>query len=84
MDDVQNSAATEPAATIDANAAPPAPQSADLDSLSEFSFQGQKYTPTQLAKVLGDYQRMSQTMPEVEKYREYAENFEIDLEKVLS
>lgn len=83
MDDVQNSAAIEPAAAqVEQTAAPQAPQSADLDSLSEFSFQGQKYTPTQLAKMLGDYQRMSQTLPEVEKYREYAENFEIDLEKV--
>ena len=64
------------------SAAPAAPQSTDIDSLSEFSFQGQKYTPQALAKLLGEHQKFSQTLPEAEKYREYAENFEIDLEKV--
>ena len=76
-----NSAAVEPASTE--SAAPVAPQSTDIDSLSEFSFQGQKYTPTQLAKLLGEHQQLSQTLPEAEKYREFAENLEIDLEKVV-
>ncbi len=82
MDDTSNNSAVETPVSADAPAAA-TPQSTDIDSLSEFSFQGQKFTPQQLAKLLGEHQRFSQTLPEAEKYREFAENLDIDIEKVV-
>jgi len=62
--------------------APEAPQTADLDAFAEFSFQGKKYTPTQLAKLMGEYQQMSQSQKESQSYKDYAANLKIDLETV--
>lgn len=82
MSDTDQQSAVETPASTESPAAS-TPQSTDIDSLSEFSFQGQKYTPQALAKLLGEHQKYSQSMPEAEKYREFAENLEIDIEKVV-
>ena len=62
--------------------APEAPQTADLDAFAEFSFQGKKYTPTQLAKLMGEYQQLTKAQGENQSYKDYAANLKIDLETV--
>ncbi len=61
-----------------------APSMTELDGLSEFTFQGKKYTPDQLHKVLNEYESFSSQMPEYKKEKEYSDNLQIDLDNVLA
>ncbi len=69
-------------------AAAPAPETApsltELDGLSEFTFQGEKYTPDQLHKMFTEHKSFSEQSSEYKKEKEYSENLQIDLDNVLA
>ncbi len=68
--------------------AAPAPEAApsltELDGLSEFTFQGQKFTPDQLHKIFGEHKTFSEQSSEFKKEKEYSDNLQIDLDNVLA
>ncbi len=64
--------------------APQAPQITDLDGLSEFTFQGEKYSPDKLHQIFGEWKTHSEKMPEYEKELKFANNLQIDLDNVLN
>ena len=69
----------------DATPAPEAtPALTELDGLSEFTFQGQKFTPDQLHKIFGEHKSFSEKSSEYEKEKQYSENLQIDLDNVLA
>ncbi len=82
----QNALAT--AAEAGNQSAAPAPEAApsltELDGLSEFTFQGEKYTPDQLHKMLGEHKTYSEQLTDYKKDKEYADNLQIDLDNVLA
>ncbi len=82
----QNAIAT--AAEAGQSAAAPAPEAApsltELDGLSEFTFQGEKYTPDQLHKMLGEHKTYAEQAQEYKKEKEYSDNLQTDLESVLA
>ncbi len=64
-------------------AAPEANQLVELDGLSEFTFQGEKYNPDKLHQVFGEWKSNSQKIKEYEKEAEYSNNLQVDLDNVL-
>lgn len=54
----------------------------NLDSLSEFEFQGERLTPERLQEVFRDYQSYGQKVKEYESESKYIKNLEVDLESV--
>ncbi len=69
----------------DAAPAPEAtPSLTELDGLSEFTFQGQKFTPDQLHKIFGEHKTFSEQSSEFKKEKEYSDNLQIDLDNVLA
>lgn len=58
-------------------------QPTDLDGLSEFTYQGEKYTPDALAKIFGEHKTYSQSHKEHQSEKKFSDNFQIDLESVL-
>jgi len=68
-------ASTEAAATS-------APQTTDIDGYAEFNFQGQKYTPTQLARVLKEHGDFSGQVESLRSYHSAAQNLKIDLDTI--
>lgn len=56
-----------------------APSITDLDGLSEFKFQGKSYTPEKLASFFKERESLSQAA----KYKEFAENVQVDLDYLL-
>lgn len=69
-------------------AAAPAPEVVpsltELDGLSEFTFQGERYTPDQLHKFLTEHKGYAQQAEDYKKEKEYSENLQIDLDNVLA
>lgn len=59
------------------------PQLTSLDSLSEFEFQGQKFTPERLQEMLNGYQSLSKERETYQRYKDYALNVDTDIENVL-
>lgn len=59
-----------------------APSITSLDSLSEFEFQGEKYTPERLQEMLQGYQSYGRKVQEYESEAKYIKNLDIDLESV--
>jgi predicted component of type VI protein secretion system len=55
----------------------------DLDSVSSFKFQGETYTPSQLAEIQQGYQRYGEASKYIEEDQRYWANVEHDIEKVL-
>ncbi len=83
----QNALAT--AAEAGANPAAPAPESVtpsltELDGLSEFTFQGEKYTPDQLHKMFSEHKTYAEQADTYKKEKEYSDNLQIDLDNVLA
>ena len=80
--------AVETGASSNNDAAAPAPEATpsltELDGLSEFTFQGQKFTPDQLHKIFGEHKSFSEQSSEYKKEKEYSDNLQIDLDNVLS
>lgn len=64
-------------------ASQPQSSSADLDGLSEFTFQGEKYTPDQLHKVLTEYKTYGEQVRQYSEDKKYLDNLETDLDNVL-
>lgn len=60
-----------------------APSVTDLDALSEFQFQGQKYTPDKLFEIVNGYQKLSESQQSLTKDQEYIENLDADIDAVL-
>ncbi len=60
------------------------PSLTELDGLSEFTFQGEKYTPEQLHKLFAEHKTFSEQSSEYKKEKEYSENLQIDLDNVLT
>lgn len=63
--------------------APAQPQITNLDSLSEFEFQGEKYTPSRLQEVFQGYQSLSKEADSYKRYKDYALNIDHDIENVI-
>lgn len=75
----------QPAATPPVSGdVPQAPQITDLDGLSEFTFQGEKYSPDRLHQIFGEWKTNSEKMTEYEKEIQFANNLQIDLDNVLT
>ncbi len=73
--------------TAPAAEAAPAPETTpvtDLDGLSEFTFQGEKYNPERLHQVFGEHKTWSEKIKDYEKESEYSNNLQIDLDNVLN
>ena len=63
---------------------PQTPSLTELDALSEFTFQGEKYTPDQLHKMLSEYKGYSEKAQNFAKEEEYLKNLDTDIENVLA
>lgn len=63
--------------------APEASSVVSLDSLKEFQWQGEKLTPERFQEIYNGYNTLSQERQNVEKYRDYVNNYEIDIQNVL-
>src|SRR5579872_2929965 len=87
MDVNQETAAPQESAQADAQAQPNTeaqqPQTTELDGLSEFTFQGEKYNPEQFHKILSEYKNYAQQSKEWEAEKKFTENLQIDLDNVL-
>lgn len=60
-----------------------APQTADIDSFSEFKFQGQSYTPEKLSGIFNEHKQWGEQIKSQSSYDDYLKNVAIDLETVL-
>src|SRR6185312_9675318 len=58
-------------------------QVTDIDGLSEFTFQGEKYTPEKWHKIYSEYQTYSQQAKEWTEEKKFIDNLEVDLATVL-
>lgn len=70
-----------PTATQDTTAS--APSVTDLDGLSEFVFQGEKYTPDLLLERLNEHKKLSETARSRAEREEFDKHFEADRVKLL-
>lgn len=59
------------------------PQITDIDGLSEFQFQGSKYTPEQFHKIFTEHKTYAEQVQEYKREKEFADNLQIDLDNVL-
>lgn len=62
---------------------PAAPSITDLDGLSEFAFQGQKYTPDALVKIVNGYKSYSESAGKYAEREELDQHFEVDRARLL-
>lgn len=60
------------------------PSLTELDGLSEFTFQGEKYTPDQLHKMFSEHKSFSEQSTEYKREKEFSDNLQIDLDNVLA
>jgi hypothetical protein len=85
VDQAALTTAVEAGQNTDTTPAPEAtPSITELDGLSEFTFQGQKFTPDQLHKIFGEHKTFSEQSSEYKKEKEYSDNLQIDLDNVLA
>ncbi len=59
------------------------PTQVELDGLSEFTFQGEKYTPDRLHKMFTEHKTYSQQAGSWKEQEKYDKNLETDLDSVL-
>lgn len=71
-----------PGAEGSTEGAPEAPQITNLDSLSEFEFQGEKYTPERLQEMFKGYQSLSAKEKSFQSEERFWSNLDMDLESV--
>lgn len=79
--EAQNAPTTEVAQSEAPESA--APQVADIDGFSEFTFQGKSYTPEDLAKVFGEHEQFKSRVEQYSENDKYLDNLLIDIESVL-
>ena len=60
-----------------------APSITNLDSLSEFEFQGEKFTPERLQEIYKGYQTLSEQQKSAKSEDRYWSNLEADIDNVL-
>ncbi len=81
--DIENQ--VQPAATDAVSA--PAPEAAsaltELDGLSEFTFQGEKYTPDQLHKMFTEHKTYGEQAKNYSQFKKFDDNLETDLDNIL-
>lgn len=65
------------------SAAPAPAQVTDIDGLSEFTFQGEKFTPDRLAQVYSEYRNLSESQKSYAQEQKFLENIEADLDHVI-
>lgn len=72
--------------TTDAVSAPDlnAPEITNLDSLSQWQYQGKTFTPDEWASIHSEHSEWKEKIGEYEKTQKYLDNFETDLENVLN
>lgn len=74
-----------PAATTPVSGdVPQEPKITDLDGLSEFTFQGEKFNPDRLHQTFREHKEWSEKIKAYEKNQEFEKNLEIDLDNVLN
>ncbi len=75
----------QPAAGDAVPAAAPEAASAltELDGLSEFTFQGEKYTPDQFHKVLTEHKTFGEQAKTYSQYKKFDDNLETDLDNIM-
>lgn len=71
------------APAADSAPAPETSQVTDLDGLSEFTFQGNKYTPDQFHKMTSEHKTYSEQIKSYESERQFVDNLAFDIENVL-
>ena len=59
------------------------PQVTNIDSLSEFEFQGERLTPGRLQEMFQGYRTLSEKQKQFESEGRYVANLEVDLESVM-
>jgi hypothetical protein len=69
--------------TAPASAAPEGPATTDIDGLSEFTWQGEKWTPDKWSQVYNDYKKLSEQSKSFADNEKYQKNFRTDLDAVL-
>lgn len=80
MNDINPQAdATQDTSTQEAQA----PSVTDLDGLSEFQFQGNKYTPEQLLSIVNEHKNLSETAKQRQEREELDAHFEADRVRLL-
>jgi hypothetical protein len=82
--DLENQVETTATGTTDAPAESAAPAITDIDGISEFTFQGEKFTPDQLHKLMNEHKTFASQAEAYNKSKQFEENLDIDLENVLN
>lgn len=83
LDEKVSQEQTSPAAGAESAPAPEAPQVLDLDGVSEFTFQGEKFNPDRFHKIFSEHKTYSEKVKEYEKNSVYEQNLDVDLDNVL-
>jgi hypothetical protein len=79
-----SSAAPAESAAAPDTAVADTPSITELDGLSEFSYQGQKYTPDALHKIMNEHKTYSEQVKNFSDDKKYFDNLDSDLEHVLN
>ncbi len=56
----------------------------NLDSLSEFKYQDQTFTPDSWGKIYSEHKQWAEQVPKYQEAQKFQENLEIDIDKVLN
>ena len=75
--------AQNPAAEVVSAEAPAATPITEIDGLSEFTFQGEKYNPDRLHQVFNEHKTYAEQLKSHEQEKKFVDNFYTDLESVL-
>lgn len=74
---------TQAEAAPEVNTEAQAPSVTDIDGLSEFQFQGEKYTPERLNEIVNGFKKYSETARTREEREEFDKHFEVDRARLL-
>ncbi len=83
IDQAALTTAVEGAVSAPAPEAASAPSMTELDGLSEFTFQGEKYTPDQLHKMFTEHKTFGEQAKNYSQYKKFDDNLETDLDSIL-
>lgn len=82
LPEISTAAPVESAAAPEA--APETPSLTELDGLSEFTFQGNKYRPDDFHKILNEHKTYSEQVKSFSDDKKFYDNLDSDLEHVLN
>lgn len=83
LDEKVSQEQTAPASPEQGSVAPETPQILDLDGVSEFTFQGEKFNPDRFHKIFSEHKSYGEKVKEYEKNSVYEQNLDVDLDNVL-